>query len=52
MKADLRATRQKDIHHTTAAGFIGLLTNLYNACLQDAAVMILQGRKHAILELP
>jgi hypothetical protein len=28
MKADLRTTREQDINHTTAAGFVGLLTNL------------------------
>jgi hypothetical protein len=52
MKADLRTTREQDIHHTTAAGFVGLLTNLPSVFLQDAAVMTLQGRKHAVLELP
>jgi hypothetical protein len=51
MKADLRTTREKDIHHTTAAGFVGLLTNLCSVFLQDAAVMTLQGRKRAVLEL-
>jgi hypothetical protein len=52
MKADLRTTREQDIHHTTAAGFVGLLTNLRSVFLQDAAVMTLQGRNHGVLELP
>jgi hypothetical protein len=52
MKAYLRTTREQDIHHTTAAGFVDLLTNLRSVFLQDAAVMTLQGRKHAVLELP
>jgi hypothetical protein len=52
MMEDLRATQEKDIHHTNAADFVGLLTNLRYVFLQDAAVMTLQGRKHAVLELP
>jgi hypothetical protein len=52
MKADLRTTREQGIHHTTAAGFAGLFTNLRSVFLQDAAVMTLQGRTHAVLELP
>jgi hypothetical protein len=51
MKADLCTTREQDIHHTTATGFVGLLTNLRSVFLQDATVMTLQGRKHAFLEL-
>jgi hypothetical protein len=52
MKADLRTKREQDIHHTTAAGFFGLLTNLRSVFLQDAAIMTLQGRNHTVLELP
>jgi hypothetical protein len=52
MKADLKATRELNVEHTTAAGFIGLLTQLRVVFLQDAAVMVLQGRKHAVLDLP
>jgi hypothetical protein len=52
MKADLRTTRDQDIHHTTAAGFVGLLKNLHCMFLQDASVMILQGCNHVVLELP
>jgi hypothetical protein len=52
MKADLRTTREQHIHHTTASGFVGLLTNILYVFLQDTAVMNLQGRKHASLELP
>jgi hypothetical protein len=52
MKADLSTTWEQDIHHTTTAGFVGLLTNLHYVFLQNAAVMTLQGRKHAVLELP
>jgi hypothetical protein len=52
MKADLRTTWEQDIHHTTDAGFVGLLKNIHCLFLQDAAVMTLQGRKNAVLELP
>jgi hypothetical protein len=52
IKANLHATREKDIHHTTPASFIGLLTNLRNVFLQDAALLHLAGHKHAVLKLP
>jgi hypothetical protein len=52
MRADLRTTWEQYIHHTTAAGFVGLLTNIRYLFLEDAAVMTLQGRNHAVLELP
>jgi hypothetical protein len=52
MKADLCTTREQDIHHTTAAGFVGLLTNLHSVFLQDTSVMNLQGRNYAVLEMP
>jgi hypothetical protein len=52
MKADLRATQETYIHDTAVSGFVGLLTNLCNVFLQDAAIMTIQGRNHAVLELP
>jgi hypothetical protein len=46
------STPKKRVFLQTARAFLGLLKNLRVTILQDAAVLMLQGRTHAVFNLP